>query len=424
MAIVTDQDPARLLLPEGTRLVHVGPPKTGTTTVQGAFDDGRRAIAAAGVHYAGPNRQPVNPVRALTGRADPMTGKPPPKRRWDELVREVKQAREPRALISSEFLADADPQAIGRLVDDLGADRTHIVVTLRPLARILPSQWQQYVQSGALVALDPWLDNVLHDPQSEHAKRFWRRHRADEFIARWASAAGPENVTVVVLDERDPSMVLRAFEGLLGLPTGILVAEADLENRSMTLAEVEVVRAFNILFRQEGFGTRLHHMVMRYGATSYMKARQPAPDEARVEIPRWANEEAGAIARTMVNGIVASGVRIFGDPEALTRVATRGRADAEHLIPGISPEIAARASVGVLIAGGLGRPRSDAAWRPADAPEDFDTDLDARAMRVTREPPDVVRASTSRLISVIIRRAVARSRDRRDAFVRRLRRAT
>jgi hypothetical protein len=45
-------------------------------------------------------------------------------------------------------------------------------------------------------------------------------------------------------------------------------------------------------------------------------------------------------------------------------------------------------------------------------------------MRVTREPPDVVRASTSRLISVIIRRAVARSRDRRDAFVRRLRRAT
>jgi len=422
--MATSLVPASLLLPEGTRLVHIGPPKTGTTTVQSAFHSGRRAIAAEGVHYAGPNRQPVNPVLAVTGRVDPLTGKPPPIRRWHDLVREVTRAGESRVVISSEFFARADPGSIRTIVEDLDPVRTHIVVTLRPLSRILPSQWQQHVQSGMRTSLDAWLEAVFNAPDSNHARAFWYRHRDDALVDRWAQVAGPANVTVVALDEGDASMVLRVFEGLLGLPEGILVPDPDLDNRSMTLPEVEVVRAFNTLFRQEGLGTPLHHMVMRFGATSYMKTRQPKPDEARVEIPKWALDEAGAIAQTMVDSIVASGVRIVGDPQGLTRVPAGGWTDDDRPVPVVTPEIAATAALGVLIAGGLARGRSTRPERPADAPEDYETDPGARAVRATMEPLDVVRVPTIRLIAVLIRRAIARVRDRWDAITRRFRRGT
>jgi hypothetical protein len=36
-----------------------------------------------------------------------------------------------------------------------------VVVTLRPLARILPSQWQQYLQNGYCMPYLEWLDGIL-----------------------------------------------------------------------------------------------------------------------------------------------------------------------------------------------------------------------------------------------------------------------
>ena len=53
----------------------------------------------------------------------------------------------PRGL-SSEFFAEADDATARRVIADLGGARVHVVVTLRSLTRILPSQWQQYLQNG------------------------------------------------------------------------------------------------------------------------------------------------------------------------------------------------------------------------------------------------------------------------------------
>ncbi|MFC9845113.1 hypothetical protein ACFWFF_25725 [Streptomyces sp. NPDC060223] len=45
------------------------------------------------------------------------------------------------SVVSSEFFADApDDETIARIVDDLGRDRVPVLITLRPLARIMPSQ--------------------------------------------------------------------------------------------------------------------------------------------------------------------------------------------------------------------------------------------------------------------------------------------
>ena len=236
-----------LLLPEGTRLVHIGPPKTGTTSLQGAFHVARAEIEAQGVHYAGSARHSGSAVLAATGRPSFFkdTGSPSIAR-WHRLLRDIRKASAPRVVLSSEFFADAEPDAIRRVIDDLDPARVHIVVTLRPLAKILPSQWQQYVQSGMRVGFDDWLEMKLRRPAGSVTPTFWRRHRHDRLIERWAEVAGPERMTVIALDDRDHGMVLRVFEGLPGLRAGTLVAPPDLVNRSMTLPEIEAVRAFNI----------------------------------------------------------------------------------------------------------------------------------------------------------------------------------
>ncbi|GEA79826.1 hypothetical protein [Cellulomonas uda] len=54
-------------LPEGTRLVHIGAHKTGTSSVQGAFHDQRAELQAAGVQYPGADVNHALAFRALFG---------------------------------------------------------------------------------------------------------------------------------------------------------------------------------------------------------------------------------------------------------------------------------------------------------------------------------------------------------------------
>jgi len=391
-----------LLLPVGTRLVHIGPPKTGTTALQSAFHAARDAAEQQGVHYAGRSRHSVRAIQAVLGKPGFYTdGAPPPIDTWMRLVTEVERSRADRVVISSEFLADARPDAIRRVVDDLGGPAVHVVVTLRSLARIIPSQWQQYVQSNMRVAFDDWLDAVFNQTGRKMTPSFWYRHRHDQLIGRWLEVVGPERATAIVLDEQDHDMVLRTFERLTGLRTGTLVAEPDLANRSLTLPEVEAVRAFNIAFRREGLGRALHSRVMNFGAARYLRLAEPDPEAPRLEPPQWALDRAGEIAREMVAAISASGVRVVGDLEALAVMPPSRRSEGSPTAVPVPPVVAARMAMGVLIASGAARGQE-------------------RMPGVLQfaEPPELVRLTTRQLAVVLARRARDVARRRLTGFGR------
>ena len=309
-----------------------------------------------GVRHIGPSRNPSNAVRSVTGQSSPYADDtPPPIRHWRSLVKEVNAAHDPRLVISSEFFAWAKPDVIRRVVDDLGGDRVHIAVTLRSLGRVMPSMWQQNIQSGAVGELDAWLRGLLERPPDKPRAPFWTLHRHDELIARWAEVVGPDRVTAIVVDDRDHQFVLRTFERLLGLRDGTLEAHRDLANRSLTLPEVEAVRAFNVAFKAEQLDRALHARVMRFGAAQQMKAREPSPDEPRVEMPSWALDHVDGIARSMVDAIAASGVRVVGDIELLTERVPSRADDAPIGIVPVPPVVAAAMTMGVLVSTGATR---------------------------------------------------------------------
>jgi hypothetical protein len=348
--------PTDLTIPAGGRLVHIGPHKTGTTAIQAALFEARPALLAQGVRHLGRSRNPSAPVRAVTGQLSPYSDdETPPISAWQRFVAEAAGARESRTVVSSEFFAWAEPDAIRRIVDDLGGDRVHVAVTLRPLARILPSHWQQNIQAGTLAGYGTWLRATLFPDPNKPRPKFWTLQRHDELIARWAGVVGPERVTAIVLDERDHGFVLRVFEGLLGLREGTLAPVPDLANRSLTLPEVEAVRAFNAAFAAQGLPRALHAQVMRFGAAQEMKHREPPPDEARIETPQWALDRATEVAREMVAVIAASGVRVVGDLEPLAAPATSRLAGDDPPAAAIPPEVAASMAMGILVASGATR---------------------------------------------------------------------
>jgi len=364
--MIADQ---QMRLRAGTRLLHIGPHKTGSTAVQGAFHLARERLAAQGVIYPGRGKQPLWPILAVTGQPA-LRGEPSPEMAyWERLVRDIRAAGEQHVVLSSEFFAETDDETVRRVVEDLGGADVHVVVTLRSLIRILPSQWQQYLQNGYQFRYLEWLDGILSEPPRTPTPGFWRRHRHDALVTRWVNVVGAQNLTAVVVDESDRLMLLRTFESMLGLPDGFLVPEEGAANRSLTVAEAELVRLLNAEFSRRNWPDHNYARFMRYGAVERMKtARRPAPYEPGIATPAWALTRAAEISAEMAGNISALGVNIVGDISALGRLSADlpATADPPPGGPVIPVEAAALAILGAFIAGGAGGQSAEETVRDVD----------------------------------------------------------
>lgn len=339
-------------LPAGTRLLHIGPHKTGTTAIQGALFAAKGLLPGHGVVFPAHSRHPMEAALAACARPAMLGDTAPTEKHWTRLLDQVGATGGKTSVISSEFFADAeDDDTIARIVEQLGGEGVHVLVTLRPLVRIMPSQWQQYVQNGLRMGYEDWLAHMLRKaPYEQPNPSFWRRHRHDRLVGRWARAVGAERITVVVVDDRDREGLMRTFEQLLGLPENLLQPVPDAANRSLTLAETEMLRNLNKEFRGNGLPDELYSKLVRNGAVMHMKnACSPSPEDVKILTPEWAVEAAAEIGAEMAGRIGDLGVRIVGDPGLLSAVPKAPVLDAVPA-PRMAPEVAARALYGALAA--------------------------------------------------------------------------
>lgn len=346
--------------PPARVVVHVGPHKTGTTAIQHACHESRQALAAAGVHYAGSTPHPLEAVWALNARhGREASGIAPSRRAWPKLADEVRSAAAPHVFVSSEFFSDSPPAAMAQMLDDFGGD-VDIVITVRPLAHVLASQWQQYVQNGMRRRLDSWAQAVLEhwdeDPElgSGPTPSFWRRHRHDLVVKRWTDLVGTERVTVVAPPPRDREAVLRACEQVLGVSEGTLRVRGELVNRSLTAAEAELLLRVNRSYRRLELDDRAYQHLIRFGMARHLQARRPAASERSIKVRQDHLDLASRIGGEMARAISSSGVRVIGDVQVLSDRPSGGRPiddpDHPHLIPA---SVASRAVIGAIVSSGL-----------------------------------------------------------------------
>lgn len=306
-----------LLLPAGSCLVHVGPAKTGTTAVQESLHATRDRLGEHGVVYASAGVQ--NPTRGFLAvlQRPALAGQQPPDiEMWNQVVAEATSAADRRVVVSSEFFADGSDERMGHALDQLGRSRVHIVLAARSVIPLLPSSWQQYVRNRFQDGYEDWLEAILgQHPGRKVTPIFWWRYRYDRQITRWVNLVGAENVTVIVADEGDRELLPRTFESLLGLPGGLLDPIGGVGNRSLTLAEAELIR----LIKVELAGSlpeESYQRLIRYGVVPRLTRFPPSPGAAKPVTPRWALERAAEHDAQTARAIESSGVRVIGDLSA------------------------------------------------------------------------------------------------------------
>jgi len=304
-------------------VLHIGVHKTGTTAIQAALANSRSILGQWKVTYPGSQQaHRLVASSAMDRRLGWRVGgaPPPDPQLWDRFVDDA-HAYKGVTVCSSEFFAEASDEVAARIVDRVGADRIHVVVTLRNLGRILPSAWQQILKSGYETGYEPWLHQVFAATVVEpKPQTFWNRHRHDQVVARWTGLVGPDRMTVVVVNDAQPDGIYRDFETLLDLPAGTLFDNrVESANRSMTLAEAEFLRHLNIAVGGgagwKAYGNAVHDALIK----GMIETRRPEADEARMQTPQWALDRAAELGQQYVAAIEASGARVMGDLSLLSQ---------------------------------------------------------------------------------------------------------
>ncbi len=391
-------------LPLGSCLLHIGPPKTGTTAVQGAFFEAREDLEAQAVLYAGHRRHPASAAQAAIGLHILHSEKPPPRVHWTMVLREIRASKASRIVLSSEFFAHADAVAIRRVVHELDPARLHVVVTLRPLMSILPSHWQQAVGRGKRQGFDAWLRASMRASADPTPGTFWHWQRHDLLVERWAAAVGPGRVHVVVVDPHDHRAVLRSFEALAGLREGTLPLVEYRQNRSLTLDEAELVREFNRAYHGAGLDMRAFDRLVPLGAVRLLKRRQPETDEPRVVVPASARPEIAMLQAGIVDRIRDLGIDVRGDLEVLLdRPSDVAPDPARPMLPVPGPAAAGAARVPVTVGAGFALALVEASG-VARAPGRSSV-LDILLGRAG-EPGEVAAVPTGALAAVIVNRSI------------------
>lgn len=325
MTSAADQSTTIGPVSEGTAVLHIGPHKTGTTALQQAMRKAREEMLAQGVRVAGRGAGDGDGARYAIG-LEPARGEEFARAAWEQIRADLLDDGVPRRVFSRETFANAGDARARRLVEQLG--RVHVVVSVRPLAELIPSQYSQFIQSGlTTLPFDRWLDALFaEDAGDRSVRQFWKRHRHERQVRRWGGVVGADNLTVIVVDRRDRSFLAHAFEQLLALRTGTLADRLDevRGNRSLTLAELELVRRWQELAAPSG-ASRGELLRLGWKLGSHLRRHPADPSDGQLTMPGWARERADEIAALSAEAIAASGVRIIGDIDALRIAPATGQ---------------------------------------------------------------------------------------------------
>jgi hypothetical protein len=388
------------LLPERAVLVHIGPYKTGTTAIQTSLHEHRPELAEHGITYPGRYHRQMRPSWALLGRSRVGEARVP-EREWDALVDEVREAPG-RVVISSEDFASARPVHVRRLVDDLGADRVHVLVVARRLDKLLPSAWQERVKSvNETRTYDAWLREVLSVERDGRAARtFWHNHGLRTLVDRWTTALPPERVIVLVNDEDDRRLQAATFERLLGLPDGALTPGPH-SNTSLSLERIELCRQVNLAVEERGWvGARRLNAPRRALLAGLREAPLQAFESRIPPLPAWTGARLVELSDERARTVAESGVRVLGDPDLLRYTPDPDAPDLEPS-PSVVPTEAAASALEHSLAGMLERDRARARRRTPARP--------ARPAQLP-EPDPLARVSTRAMVRELARRQRARLR--------------
>ena len=233
-----------------TVMLHVGVPKTGTSSVQDRLFRNPEALAAQQITYPA-HRHDAHFLAALDlmqltwgGLEAEAVGA------WDRLVGEVRAA-EGTAIISHEILGNASRHHVARALEDLGAGsgtEVHVIVSARDLVRQVPAEWQENLKHRRRVTYADFLHD-LRDPTrpTTVAQWFWAVQGVPDVLDRWGGTLPRDHVHVVTVPQPGGprELLWQRFATVLGIDPASLPEAGDRANVSLGVPEAALVLRLN-----------------------------------------------------------------------------------------------------------------------------------------------------------------------------------
>ncbi|EGD57018.1 hypothetical protein SCNU_01530 [Gordonia neofelifaecis NRRL B-59395] len=304
----------------------MGLPKTGTTHLQDRLWRNRdHALARAGLLYPG-NRiddhfhaaAHLQPERYLDW-ADPAHADV-----WPAMVAQMK-AWSGSSLVSHELFANAGPDHIRKLVADLDfVDQVHAVLTVRDLARQVPSVWQENVKNQRRATLAEFVDSIADDAAGPDQEPFWEFQDYRRIAADWADVVGADRVHIVTVPAPGTDTagdgLWERFVRVLGADPADLPEPVPSSNKSLSAAQTELLRRLNGRLQPDDIEWRRYEgLIKGVLIGDYLfKTRDGAPEGLSGEQLAWA----AAQSDRMVAELVEHGHPVSGTVDDLRVAAT------------------------------------------------------------------------------------------------------
>jgi hypothetical protein len=245
-------------------------------------------------------------------------GETTPYRHFSRIIGRINRSNVEKIVLSTEFFSELTSQQIQQLKSAVKKRDVKIVFTIRPLAKLLASSYQQYLKYGIKADYDKWLHSIFDEPGvAKLTPTFWKRHLHAQVVERWCDAFGAESVTVIVADETRPEFLYEAFNNCLELPEGILKQQPTGTNRSLSLEEVSLLLEINNTFPKDR-PWKEYLFFVRQGLVRNLTDHIPVAAESRKLLtPKWAIDKANEIGNESVDAIGKLKVQVLGSLESL-----------------------------------------------------------------------------------------------------------
>lgn len=323
-------------------LLHIGPHKTGTTTVQHylAAVIGSRVPPQSGDWYPlGGGRSHNTQFIALLG-GDPSSVR--------DLLATARDSGVDRLFLSAEAACMAYPDRLERIAGALADEQVTLVTTLSSPVRRATSMWQEHVKHKYHQLLEQAPEGVLDHPSFR-----------PDLVPAFVRALAPEQTEIFVPAPSGPRPgLLTLWSDAFGLPVPD-DAQAMPQNAGLGYIETELWRYLNLLLKHHardmmaGDGYAALRRVLWQTFTS-PEWREACP-QLRIPIPNALREAVADLAQETHAELVALSsshpVTVHGDLDALL-----DRPDIPRLDPGDMQDIYERFFGGLPEVSGPGRP--------------------------------------------------------------------
>lgn len=307
-------------------LLHVGAMKSGTTFLQNVVSANRGPLRDQGVSFVG--RKWRDQIKAAQDAIENGGGKQPelaPDGPWARIVREV-EAWPGTALFSVEFFGARRVSKIKQIVGSFPDTEVTIVLTLRDLARSIPSMWQEFVQNGGRATWADYLAAVREErDDSALADGFWRHQGVASMASRWASVVGTDHVVLVTAPPKGapPGLLWERYAGVLGVDPASCSLDVP-ANPSLGLPSTLVLRSLNDALAHDPLDRSAYHQkVKRVLAKNGLAAHRGDEPSLGLDQP-WVYERSAA----EIAALRELGCPVVGDLAELTSLP----------VPGVQPE--------------------------------------------------------------------------------------